>query len=312
VPRPRLLSAGEAFEDLVFSGLDRLPAPGEEVRTRQFAATLGGGAVITAVAAARLDVAVTLASGLADATAARLRRERMRVHNLRRAGEPTAVSVALSTAADRAFVTFDGVNEILEPRLAGAVPGIAATHVHLAFYPRDCDRWARVVARLRRSGRTVSADFGWNDKLAADPALPRLIDELDLVFFNELEATLYAGKPTPDEALAHWRTAAATVIVKRGAAGSAWLDPTTDVEARPPRVRAMDTTGAGDAFNGGFLWAWMRGEPRERCLAAGNFVGARSTRRAGGFDALPHLADLPAAWHRSRRVKHPGHPGHPE
>ena len=50
---PKLLTAGEAFEDLVFVGLDRLPALGEEVRTDAFHATLGGGAVITAVGAAR-------------------------------------------------------------------------------------------------------------------------------------------------------------------------------------------------------------------------------------------------------------------
>ena len=44
-----LLCAGEAFEDLIFVGLERLPGPGEEVRTDRFTATIGGGAVITAV-----------------------------------------------------------------------------------------------------------------------------------------------------------------------------------------------------------------------------------------------------------------------
>ena len=67
VPVAHLLSAGEAFEDLVFVGLERLPAAGEEVRTNTFTTSIGGGALITAVAAARLGLRVSLASGLSDA-----------------------------------------------------------------------------------------------------------------------------------------------------------------------------------------------------------------------------------------------------
>ena len=89
VAAPRLLTAGEAFDDLVFVGLDRLPALGEEVKTDVFHATIGGGAVITAVAAARLGVPTAILSALSEPAAARLRRERVRVHNLRRAASRT-------------------------------------------------------------------------------------------------------------------------------------------------------------------------------------------------------------------------------
>ena len=94
---PRLLTAGEAFEDLVFVGLERLPAPGEEVKTDSFHATIGGGAVITAVAAARLGVSTAILSALSAPAVARLHRERVRVHNLRQPREPHAISAALST-----------------------------------------------------------------------------------------------------------------------------------------------------------------------------------------------------------------------
>ena len=114
--------------------------------------------------------------------------------NLRRAGEPHAVSAALSTTDERAFVTFDGVNTRLEPRLARAVAASRATHVHLAFYPRHCAAWAGRVRRLRARGVTSSWDFGWNDVLARDPDLPALIDALDIVFLNDREASLYGGR----------------------------------------------------------------------------------------------------------------------
>jgi sugar/nucleoside kinase (ribokinase family) len=54
-----------------------------------------------------------------------------------------------------------------------------------------------------------------------------------------------------------------------------------------PRVTPVDTTGAGDAFNAGFLRRWLAGHPLVDCLAFGNRIGAASTRRAGGIDALP-------------------------
>ena len=52
-------------------------------------------------------------------------------------------------------------------------------------------------------------------------------------------------------------------------------------------VRAVDTTGAGDAFNGGFLAARLAGRTPKPSLRAGNRMGALSTRAAGGIDGLP-------------------------
>jgi sugar/nucleoside kinase (ribokinase family) len=207
--------------------------------------------------------------------------------NLRKPDEPHAVSAALSTPAERAFVTFDGVNTRLEPRLAKAVQSARASHVHLAFYPRDCRAWARRVTALRRRGVTTSWDFGWNDALARDPALPTLVDTLNVVFVNEREAALYAGSTALDDALPFWHARRAIVVIKLGAEGSRAITRAGECVVKGRRVAAVDTTGAGDAFNGGFLVAWLDGASLRRCLEAGNRVGAASTRKIGGIDALP-------------------------
>ncbi len=304
MPAPRLLTAGEAFEDLVFVGLEHLPGPGEEVKTDTFHATIGGGAVITAVGAARLGVSTAILSALSVPAVTRLRQERVRVTNLRRPKELHAISAALSTATDRTFVTFNGVNAVLEPRLLRALTSATATHVHLALCPKNLAAWTTLVTRLRRRGLTVSWDFGWNVSLAADESLPALMAALDLVFLNELEAPLYAQTAALDDAYPRLRTPRSNVVVKLGDEGSRWLRADGDVVMPAPAVDAVDTTGAGDAFNAGFLAAWLRGGTPATCLATGNSVGAASTRRAGGLDGLPGTRDLPALL-RPRRPSAP-------
>jgi len=285
----QLICAGEAFEDLVFVGLDHLPELGEEIRTDRFTATIGGGAVITSVKAARLGMRTHLISALSDAAVTRLKKERLRITNLRKPKEPHAITAALSTGGDRAFVTFNGVNARLEERLTRVfsrepkADRREQTHVHFCFYPHDCSQWTAIATRLRTSGVTTSWDFGWNEPLTNDRGLTDLIDALDFVFVNEHEARLYTGELSLEAAIPHWRGRKAITIVKLGEAGAVWLAPDRDIHVPAPQVKVVDTTGAGDAFNAGFLVAWMNGKTPEQCLAAGNTIGASSTRKAGGI-----------------------------
>ena len=282
-----LVTVGEAFEDLVFLGLARLPRPGEEIKTDRFLQTPGGGAVITAVAASRLGTCCRIVSGLGEGAAALLRHEGVEVHNLRREHEPHAITAALSTRRDRSFVTFNGVNDRLEPRFGAAVRREHARHLHFAFYPRDCRRWERAVVAARRRGISTSWDFGWNEGLVRDPGFPGLVAALDYVFVNELEAPFYARRRSLERAIDHWREHARNTVIKLGRRGSRWVSPSIDVSAPAPAVAVVDTTGAGDAFDGGFLDALLRGAGPAACLRAGNRVGAASTRAPGGIAGLP-------------------------
>lgn len=292
----QLVCAGEAFEDLIFIGLERLPALGEEIKTDRFASTIGGGAVITAVQAARLGMKTTIVSALGDHAVARLKQERVSITNLRKRGEPHAITAALSTDHDRAFVTYNGVNARLEGRLARSLTSLSRrgptkartrrprSHIHFCFYPHDCSQWTRILGQLRARGVTTSWDFGWNEPLTHDRGLAGLVDALDFVFVNEHEAQLYTGEDTLAAAVAAWRERRAITIVKLGDAGSVWLAPDRDIHVEAPAVKqVVDTTGAGDSFNAGFLVAWLRGKGPEPCLAAGNKVGAASTRKPGGI-----------------------------
>ena len=283
----QLLCVGEAFADLIFMDIARMPRAGEELRTRRFAATAGGGAVITAVAASRLGLRSRIISALGADVVRRLRRERVGIVNLSAPGEDGAISGAISTAHDRSFVTFDGVNEQLERRLLARAGSIRAPYVHFALGPRHCARWAGIVERLRAAGSVTSWDFGWHDDLTRRRGLGRLLASIDYLFLNEREAVHYARTPTLRAAVDVWRRRPGSTIVKLGEAGSRWLSADRDLHVPVRPLRAVDTTGAGDAFNGGFLTGLARGLTPLACLRLANRVGAASTQRPGGLDGLP-------------------------
>jgi sugar/nucleoside kinase (ribokinase family) len=289
-----LLTVGEGFEDLVFVGLDRLPRPGEEVRTSTFVQTVGGGAVITAVAAARLGLQCRVITGVGGAAVARLRQEHVPVTNLKRPDEPHAITASLSTRVNRSFVTFNGINDVLEGRLFEALGEPDARHVHFAFYPHDCGRWEATVASMRAHGITTSWDFGWNEGLLRDRRFPHLVNALDYVFMNEQEAVLYSRRLDLGAAVEMWHAHPHHVVINLGPRGSRYLAGNQDIHVPARRVRSVDRTGSGDAFNGGFLFGLLRGLPPRAALRVANFVSAMSTRSAGGIESLPRVEELPA------------------
>jgi ribokinase len=250
------------------------------------------------VAAARLGTRVAVLSALADDAVKRLKGEGVRVSNLRRPGEAHAVSVSLSTPDERALATFDGVNAVLEARLLAALARRLprAAHVHLALGPRQIPAWTGVLERLRARGIGTSWDFGWHEQLASHRGFERLLRALDWVFVNEREARLYTGASTLGQAITRWRGLARHLVVKHGPKGALVSTHGSVLRVPAPRVRVVDTTGAGDAFNGGFLAALLQHRDPEACLRLGVQVGSLSTRAAGGLDGLPHREDMNVAW----------------
>jgi len=147
--------------------------------------------------------------------------------------------------------------------------------------------WAIYLRRLRRSGVITSWDFGWDERLPGRRGFQQLAAAVDYLFMNEGEAVMYARARTLNGAIDWWRKRRERVIVKLGAHGSCWIRRDGDVHVPAARVAVADTTGAGDAFNGGVLAALSRGLSPRECLRLGNRLGAASTRRLGGLDGLP-------------------------
>lgn len=290
-----ILVAGDLFVDLILSGFPSWPQPGEEAFASAFHREVGGGAAIAACGLARLGSRVALLGRVGQDSghwvASRLNHFGVITSRLCfDLVEPTALTVAISTPAERSFLTYHGASGRFPEMLAEAVASrdlANARHFHLNWAP-DLAAAADLFASIRRQGCTISLDVGWHPDWLADSRAIALLPLVDIFFLNEAEARRMTGEADPAKMLNRFASAGAQrVALKLGPAGAAllWDGDTLDVKAHS--VRVVDTTGAGDCFNAGFLHYWLRGAAPLSCLRAGNFCGAASTEAHGGVSGFP-------------------------
>ena len=139
---------------------------------------------------------------------------------------------------------------------------------------------------------SISGSFGWSGTLRRDPAFLDLIGALDYLFINDAEARLLAGAPTLEEALGFLDRSTRNAVVTRGARGALWLGDGERWESPAFPAAVVETTGAGDAFAGGFLAGLLTGQAPESCLRFAQRAAALSTRAPGGIGGLPRRGEI--------------------
>ena len=109
-----------------------------------------------------------------------------------------------------------------------------------------------------------------------------MLRHVDVFLPNQSEAAAITATDTPEEALHALDNGRTRTVLKAGSRGAMTLDAGKVLFAPAYATQAIDTTGAGDSFNSGFLHAWLRDLPLLDCLRWGNACGALSTRGIGG------------------------------
>ena len=95
-----------------------------------------------------------------------------------------------------------------------------------------------------------------------------------------------AGSADLDDAIQALSAKVRTMVVKRGPQGARVYEAGRSIDVAPPRVVPVDTIGAGDSFDAGFLRAYVLGKDTATCIRAGNICGALSTQASGGTEAF--------------------------
>lgn len=298
--RPTLV-IGELNVDIIAAGLAAAPALGREVEAKRFQMVLGSASAIFASGMRRLGHPVGFVGKVGsdffgEFCAAQLAALGVNTEWVRTTpGATTGVTLCLSTKRDRAQVTYPGA--IAELSLSDipfdAFDGFA--HLHLSCFAlqrRLRPSFSRLLASAKRLGLSTSFDPNASLVGAMRKQALKLLPYVDVLLLNEQEALELSGKTTALAAARELCRRSACVVVKRGSKG-ALLARAGDVLSVPGRkVKAVDTTGAGDSFAAGFISGFLAGESDQACLRKGNACGALSTRAVGGTAAQPSPREL--------------------
>jgi sugar/nucleoside kinase (ribokinase family) len=260
--------AEPAFLDLTLTGLDKIPAPGEERMAKDFLRSPGGGA-ITAVGAARLGLSSSLVSPLGEDAVGILLRTLLADDGVRWDGRlvaRTPVTVIMPTNGDRAMATFDPGEGVTADELAAVEP--RAVVISIPRLP------------LAPAGARVYVSVGDIDARALAGGELGDLSGVRAMLVNEREALMLTGAADVESAAAQLAEQTPLAIVTLGSDGAlaSGAEGTIHVDGVP--VDVVDTTGAGDLFAAAYVWADHWEAPLEQRLKWAVLYASLSVRVA--------------------------------
>lgn len=258
---------------------------------------LGGSAAIMACGAARLGLRVAFAGRVGDDAAGAFVRGALSERGVDTSALivdpllPTPLTTIITSGEGRTILTAPGCMPAISADDVPAGLLRSVRHVHAASFflmPELASGLARLFKEARSNKATTSLDT--ND----DPAdrwdrmvLDSVLRVTDYLLPNAAEARALTGHPEVTDAAGILARRGPLVAVKNGAAGGLVHDGSTVITASALSVEPVDTVGAGDSFDAGFVAAVLRGHKRERALSIAVACGSLSTRAAGGTAAQP-------------------------
>jgi sugar/nucleoside kinase (ribokinase family) len=280
----RVVVVGDAGLDLVVR-TPALPGPGGDARAA-ITEGFGGAGANTAAWLAACGAAPVLVSRVGADDAA----ERVRA-SLAAAGVECAFAVDPRAPTCRVVVLVEdsGQRTMLADRGAAGLLSPAdielhgAAHLHLSGYvlldPSSAPAGLAALRSARAAGLTTSVDPQAAALLADPTPFLAAIQGVDLLLPSAGELAALGGAAVLSQVGA--------VAVTAGADGAAWLSPAGEVAVPAPAVEVADSTGAGDAFDAGFLVAWLGGDPPVDALRAGVATAARAVQHLGARPGCP-------------------------
>jgi sugar/nucleoside kinase (ribokinase family) len=297
----KILVIGELNVDLILQNYQAFPELGKEVLVEDSTLTLGSSSAICAVGLARLGEDVSFLGKVGCDTwgefcCRRLEDERIDITRvIKDPAVKTGITTSITRATDRALVTYLGA---ISQFHAGEIDAAAMRgfhHLHIsAFYMQTGLRPGirSIFQQAKAAGMTTSLDPGFDPDEKWGPGLTETLGSVDLFFPNEVELRGISGKSDLAEGLASLQNGHTMVVAKLGREGAMAFVEGRLVKVPAPLVEPVDTTGAGDSFNAGFLHRWLAGQSVEAAMRYGAACGAISTQALGGTGCQPGEAEV--------------------
>jgi sugar/nucleoside kinase (ribokinase family) len=281
---------GRPYLDVIFTGVKQAPEPGGEEFGDDLA-FVPGGFLSAAFVMHRLGLNVVLEATFGRDLGSRFLLESMEAAGLSREAVTVRddlrahVTVAFHNRTDRSFLSYEppwypppdpALVERLRPRMV--------FFGGLKLRPSEPAR--EIARRAKKIGALLLADISEQPLTLADEDMRQIIGAVDVFLCNEREARHLTGLADADAAHRALAAVAPVVVLKRGDCGARALWPHGAVELPAIPTTVVDTTGCGDSFNGGFIYALLDGCSLDECVAWGNAAGSLAAAALGGTSAL--------------------------
>jgi sugar/nucleoside kinase (ribokinase family) len=294
-----LVVAGEINPDLILTG-DILPEFGQVEKLVDSATlTIGSSSAIFACGAARLGLKVAFVGVCGDDVFGRFMLDEMQKRDVdvsnvivHQNGQ-TGLSVILNRESDRAILTHPGLIPALR---AADIPEMLlrrSRHLHVASYflqTRLQPELPALFLRVRELGLTTSLDTNF-DPSVKWTGFEELLTVTNVFLLNEREAISLSGEMNVDSAANKLVPKVEVLAIKMGALGALGAQKSQIVQAPSIPIKVIDTVGAGDSFDAGFIYGYLHEWKLKKTLQLACVCGALSTKKAGGTEGQPRLEE---------------------
>ena len=295
-----LIVAGEINPDLILTDPHLEPRFGQaEILVKDAALTPGSSSVIFACGTARLGLKVAFIGLAGDDVFGNFMLDAMGSRGVDTSNviidpdQKTGFTVILNRVTDRAMLTHLGaINALTADQIPDGLLA-QARHLHIASYFLQTKLQPEAPDLFRRAGNfglTTSLDTNW-DPSEQWMGVHDLLELVDVFLPNDNEACALAKMDSVADSARKLAANTKIVAVKMGADGGLAIEGNTVVQAPAIPVEIVDTVGAGDTFDAGFIYGFLGGWPLQKSLKLGIACGSLSTQKSGGLEGQPTLSE---------------------
>jgi sugar/nucleoside kinase (ribokinase family) len=298
----KILVIGELNVDLIISGLPSLPALGQELTCTGFSRALGSSSAIFSRALAGLGAEVDYMGKVGDDDNGHYMVAQLEEVGIGTQGviiDPavqTGVTISLTYPDEKAQVTYLG--SIADYCLADVNTEALGDYAHLhmaSMYLQVGLRpdFPELLRRAKELKLTTSLDPGWDPYERWNGVLSEALSSVDILFVNEHEVKAIAQTDSISRASTDLAQRVDRVVTKLGSEGALMADGDGVLTGPAFPVEVVDTTGAGDSFNAGFVYKFVvEGGSKEEALRFANACGGIAATRVGGASSVPSAAEV--------------------
>ena len=285
--------------DISFSG-NKIPTTGETILGDSYNIGPGGKGCNQAIAISRLGVKVNFITKLGNDEYGKLAINKLKDDNI----DTSHIILSNNHKTGVAGIHVDkntGKNAITVVRGAPSSLTIDEINTNIFKQSKIFLTQLEIPKEVTLHCLKVAKENGLINILNPAPAIKLSNDFFGLVDYftpNEIEAEFYTGikidniKDAKKSAYKLINLGIKNVIITLGEKGLFFTDGKQEIYIKASQVKAVDTTGAGDAFNGGFSFALLKGKKINECLEFANKVAGLSTTKLGAGDSMPNYEDI--------------------